>query len=413
MRTSSAWRLGVVGVLGACAGAGRETAPDRALFRLTTRGVVPQAAAVVTEEEAAPRPPEGPPVAAFRVALQVRRADGTVLLAPTVVAFAGQRATVQSIQQLSFIQDFDAEIEDDVLLADPIIGVLQSGWTFGVAALDVPGAPGEAALAFALKAGDVRKPLAARSVGRLSPQHEHPVTIQFPRVESVEVTGARRVALGATVEIARLPDPTGVGELVVDARVDREMVPGPAPDLLSPRGAEDQDAAATRALGTLGAVAASGRASRGVRVTAVRMPAGVDDPDGLGVERLATLRVDSVLAPGVRTSDRLEESYLREWDVVKRRHLADPVVATHGSGLSAEVADGDTLVVRWRTTPTWHQMTTYGSGSGDTSWPLQIDQPVSTEVERRVALAPGRSVHPVFRLDGGGVAAVVVDVSGD
>ena len=87
----------------------------------------------------------------------------------------------------------------------------------------------------------------------------------------------------------------------------------------------------------------------------MRLPPGVDDASSPGVERLATLEVASVLAPGVRSADLLREAYLQGWDAdaAQRPGVFDPQVATHESGLSAEVAADGALLVRWGTTPRW------------------------------------------------------------
>lgn len=420
--------LSVVLPAAGCATRGTETPADRGLFRLATVGPAP-VAEVDVELEDLPAPFTGPPVAAYTTELRFVRADGVTVVAPRLTAFPGQLTNIQILNQLAYIQDFDVTRDGSAWVADPVIGQLRTGWLVELTVLEADGSAGEAALAYSVTTSDVRRPLGARAIGPLAPGSPQGVSIQLPRWESAEIVGARRLTLGAEVEIACLPDPSGAGDLRLFGRVVRVEVPGPA---AGEDGAPWDDARPddpaelreTRArVRALGAAAAKGSATGRVRVTAVRLPAGVADPEAAGVERLASLVVDSVLGAGATASNRLHEAYVADWDVDASEPgaVCDPVVATHDSGLTATVGDdGRTLRISWRTTPGFETFTfrpfertgvvTNAPPAGDPKFTLAFDRPTSTSIDRTVSITAVRTVHPFFRLPDGGTAAVVVDV---
>ncbi len=64
-----------------------------------------------------------------RLMRNVEASEGAVLVsAPRVTAYDGQRANMQVINQISFIQDFDVETGNPPVV-DPIIGIMQEGVT--------------------------------------------------------------------------------------------------------------------------------------------------------------------------------------------------------------------------------------------------------------------------------------------
>lgn len=401
-----------------CATAPPESPPDRELFRLGPVEVLPSVEAGVSEDAS------GPPVGAFRAELRFLRADGTTLAAPRLVVLPGQRATIEMVQQISYVQDFDVARAGDDWVADPVIGVVAPGVRVDLTVLEADsnrdGRTDEAALAWSVVASDLRRPIAHREVGALATGTPAPVTVQFPRWESVEVSGARRIAVGEDAELARFPDPAGSGDVVLRGRVERVIVPGPVegPAVRPDEGPDGPH----RVLRDLGRSAAGGASAGRLRVSAVRLPPGFGGPDSRGVERLATIAVASVMAPGVRGADLLRETYLADWDVetTSRIGVFDPVVGTQESGISAEVGPDGRLLLRWRTTPRWDRFSIAPGGTRsanltnaesviDPSLRLTLDQPESSAVERSVPLEPGRSVHPFFRLPDGGTAALVVE----
>ena len=437
---SSRWIL-AYGLLGAgCASSVATTAPDRALFRLATSGVAsasdadgvadvltagPAVAPAAVED--VPAPPAGPMISAYTASIRLMRGDGTTLTAPRLTTYAGQRANLQIANQTAFIQDFDVTSapEGEAWVADPIVGMLTTGWRIELILSDATGRPGEGVIAFSVKGSDVRRPIATRTFDLLSPGPGHPVSIQLPRVESIEVTGARRVALGTEFEIARAPEPSGAGDLTVLATVVREMVPRPA-EFADSDPAEESDPVAGAAYATLralGTAAANGARAAVLRVTAIRLPAEAAGADAPGVERLTTLAVDSVIAPGATVSNRLAEAFVSDYEVeimeTTGHGACDPIVGTQDSGLTATVVGDSALRVAWRTTPRFKSVAEapfaakgfYASvtGRADPAFRFATDRPDTIAVERRIPLRVGRSVHPVFNLPDGGTAALVVE----
>ena len=57
---------------------------------------------------------------------------GRTLTAPSVTVYNTQRANLTVVNQRAYIQDFDVEVAQTSYIADPIIGVLQSGLTLDV-----------------------------------------------------------------------------------------------------------------------------------------------------------------------------------------------------------------------------------------------------------------------------------------
>ncbi len=398
-------------VAAGCASHASDTVAERELFRIAAAEVLeaPTAAGAVAQ-------PEGPPVEAFAVELRFTRLDGASTGPSRITMLPGRGGAMSVTSQLTFIQDFDVETADGAFIADPIIGSLLEGWNVRLFVQPLDGREAEVALAYAADAANVRRPIPVRRAGPVSPEIDLPVSIQVPRVGHASARGARVASLGVWEEVARLIDPSIGSDIELSARVERVLVPRPS---VADAGVVVDDSA----LVALARAVAPTAGTPSLRVSAVRLPPGVHDPDARGVDRLATLALRSTLVPGVRVSDRLGESYLGDWEAktFEGGVAFDPEIRTHDSGLSVEVASATEVVVSWRTTPRWEIFTlrpfsSVGVGSitnappaGPEDFELTIDQPQSLATERRITLAPGRSVHEVFRLADGGAAALVVE----
>ena len=62
----------------------------------------------------------------YHVQLRWSSADENVQ-SPSLLVYAGQWAHLRVGDEVSFVQDFDVEVQGDDFIADPIIGVLQDG----------------------------------------------------------------------------------------------------------------------------------------------------------------------------------------------------------------------------------------------------------------------------------------------
>jgi hypothetical protein len=438
MSRSSVAVVGIALVSSACASAPFPTAPDRPLFRLETTGVADGAApdprpgglsAPATTASPAVTAPAADKRIAYTTSIRLVRPDGTTLTAPRLTAFAGQHANIVLVRQTAFIQDFDVEAQDDAYIVDPVIGMLNEGTVLDLVVVPAIGRAGEAAVGLRLRSVAARKPIPTRTFEIAGAPGSEPVTIQTPRIEEVEVSGAQRLALGRETEWARVPDPAGGEDLRVLGRVDvadvaaldaQQDVHAETPDLSpfvdgrvqrAPTAPTPAEEVALRRLATAAAAAAS---SGTLRVTAVRVPAGAHDADAATAAPLGTLSVRTVAGEGARVADTLREAYLADWnarDWNSRSDVGpwDPMVDAAVSGLEAVVGPGATLRLRWASVARFDSFV-----SPQQEGPaLAIDIPWKAAATRDVPLAPGRSVHPMFRLPDGGTAAVVVEFTPD
>jgi hypothetical protein len=413
-RTAAATALLAATAAAGCASGPPDTPPERPLYRLpVAEWTLPPAVGGVVVEE----PPSGPPVPGLRIALRFVRADGTAAVAPTFTTYDGQRGRIQLLDQISYVSDFDVEVAKESVVAEPVVATLHGGLDLEL--VGAPCGPGtdEIALAFSARQTDVRRPIEAQTLGPLAPGTQ-PVTIQTPRSESVDFTCARRLAPGREVALAVLPDPAGKGSATVFVRVDRVEVPGPAESETNAGTADTPPPVASAPegpdLAAMAAAAAQGPAAGTLRVVALRVPAGTDaldalrGPTALGpgspIETLATLAVETSPIAGVRAAGLLHEAYVQSWDAAGRS-AADPVVATHESGLSAEIgADGD-LHLRWTTTPRWTHFTI--EAAPDLRSTVLV--PNSKTLQWRVPLPGDARVLPVARLEDGSTAALILE----
>ncbi|MCE9634547.1 MAG: hypothetical protein K8T90_02485 [Planctomycetes bacterium] len=416
-------------VVSGCASWRQATPPERALFRIATTGVADGASADLSVPAKPSRQPGAAAVAASRTAyttsVRIVHADGTVLTSPQLTAYAGQRATIQLLNQSAYVMDFDVEAIDDALIADPLIGMIHEGLSMDLVVVPARGA-GEAAVGLRVTSASARKPHERRSLSLVG--EPRPVTIELPRVETVELAGAHRVRLGVESEWARVPDSSGGADLRVLGRVDAL-----AEETLAELDAEDRFAAdrarevgddlsftsAARtvspdtenqaALRDLADLAATNAPQGLLRVRAVRMPRHESDPEQRGVDQLCEVAVRTVVGPGVRLADQLSRAYVESWNAREFAHAAavpsDPRIGDARSGIAAEVASDGSLRVQWTTVSDWdHVSTTMSQGPS-----VSFDVPKSASAGAVVTPLAGRTVRPMFTLADGGTAAIVVE----
>jgi hypothetical protein len=73
------------------------------------------------------------PETARNVFDRVEKADDvTMVTSPTLSMFENQRADVNVINQVSYIQDFEVQVQGDAMIADPVVGTVQEGVVLGM-----------------------------------------------------------------------------------------------------------------------------------------------------------------------------------------------------------------------------------------------------------------------------------------
>jgi len=107
--------------------------PDAPIVDVTTR-ILDVDAALLPQLLALGKPAEAATVwldeaAADKLDELIRKhADGlTVVTAPRLATYDGQRAHISILNQIAYVQDYEVEISNDVSVADPIIGTLNEG----------------------------------------------------------------------------------------------------------------------------------------------------------------------------------------------------------------------------------------------------------------------------------------------
>lgn len=103
----------------------------------------------------------------------------TQITAPRITCYDGQRANVSILNQVSYIRDYDVEVQGDEWIADPVVGVVQEGLTMDlrpVTSKDRRYVTVTASMTWA----DLHKPIAERKV--LLEKAASPVTIQLPEL---------------------------------------------------------------------------------------------------------------------------------------------------------------------------------------------------------------------------------------
>jgi hypothetical protein len=362
--------------------------------------------------------------------VRVEDADGRTLAAPTLATFHGRRAGLQVVDQVAFVRDFDVERSEDAFVVDPVIGVLEEGLAVEVTAR--PTADGaRTILAFEVRTASLHRPLEVFPVRDLSGRT---LSIQLPALDRAEAEGVRPVDHGVWSLLARLPGEDGRPVSVL-ARVepirgegasaaalpDESGLPilgGGDPPAIGgadgARGPREDTLPARAARAPLPEPHAGILEVRGVVLRTGHLPGSVVEAaaaagalaDAVALDP-ADLRLATGLVPGARASCLLQESFLRDYEVLAERGLAtaDPEVGEQVSGLTASVEEGGALRLSWTATPAWD---TVLFSPTDDDRRLAVEVP--TSATREAVVVPGEEARLVIlsRLKDGRSAAALV-----
>ena len=274
--------------------------------------------------------------------------DATPISAPVLTTLAGQRASVTIMNQMSFVQDFDVEVEDEKWLADPVVGIIQDGIVVDVVARPVAGS-NRIAFTWGLMSSELAKPIRVKEVplSAVTP----PVSIQFPSIPIVSAVGRTLLVPGEDTLLAEAPTADGKGMLVT-VRVEPQAlaeVPNPSATEFFALVPGDSEPAG---LFTEAANLPAPTSSELLELVVVRLKSPLPrdalhlDPmtaelalDRMNPEPIRTIRLRTGADPLARAEVLLQKSYLRDYDTPKSDHgtLLDPVVDNLVVGLTAEV----------------------------------------------------------------------------
>jgi len=277
--------------------------------------------------------------------------DATPLSAPVLTTLAGQRASITLVNQMSFVQDFDVEVVDGKVLADPIVGIIQDGLVVDVVARPVEGTD-RIAFTWGLMSSELAKPIRVKHVPLSAVTA--PVSIQFPSIPIVSAVGRTLLVPGEDTLLAEAPTADGTGMLVT-VRVEPTALAGGPPlegeeILLTPTlvlGASEPATLFTEAA-NLPAPTSSGL----LELMVVRLQSPLPreslhlDPmtaelalERMKPETLRTIRLRTGADPLAKASLLLQKSYLKDYETPESEHgtLLDPVIDNLVVGLTAEV----------------------------------------------------------------------------
>ena len=105
----------------------------------------------------------------------------SVLTAPKVTTFHGQKAMISVANQTSYIKDFTSQVIEDTLIVDPVIDVISDGFTMELLGLRDP-VRKHITIESRVKLSSLKRPIESFT----TKLHGHDVTFQIPRVESCD-----------------------------------------------------------------------------------------------------------------------------------------------------------------------------------------------------------------------------------
>jgi hypothetical protein len=145
---------------------------------------------------------------------QLQGLGSEAIEAPRVVVFPFQQAELSVVHQVAYIQDYELKVFEDVEIADPVVGVAQSGVVLGVRC--VPLANGELSIDSDLDYSSLSEPIPTfkTTLGGVMP---HEVTLQLPEITRVRLQGRFELQSGETLVMASLDQP-GDSEVLVRAK---------------------------------------------------------------------------------------------------------------------------------------------------------------------------------------------------
>lgn len=152
--------------------------------------------------------------------------EALLVSAPTVAALAGQRADVQVLNQVSYVKDFEVEVQGERVIASPVIGVVSEGTLLAFTARLLPtGVHLEAHVT----RSELVRPIPSFSTTLAG--GNAPVTIQLPEVRTGGTQRSVSLTAGRPALLATLPSPTGdpAGRVLVFVTARVEPPPGAMP----------------------------------------------------------------------------------------------------------------------------------------------------------------------------------------
>lgn len=144
--------------------------------------------------------------------MELESVQADVIVAPRVLAFPFQEAELTAVEELPYLQDYELQVlpDSDTEIADPVIGVAESGIRLRLRA--VPLAGGRLAVYTNLEYSAVAQPIPSTQI-RIG-RHAQEVTVQLPDITRVHLEGHFDVSSGQTLVLVS-GDPSGKQEVLV------------------------------------------------------------------------------------------------------------------------------------------------------------------------------------------------------
>lgn len=287
---------------------------------------------------------------------------GETISAPKLAVRPGQRAHLSITNQSSYVQDFDASVQGEQVVADPIVGVIQEGLSIEILCVPAPDAERQVDVAWRVSQSSLLRPIATRDVQLHA--RGIPATIQTPTVFLEEQWTAERLPLNTTRVVGHFADAKGGGAFRMELNVRAIGAIGDVPvgraaiapgDSTGQPTADDAAGIPVTPLGDL--VSADAPAGR-LRIEPLEVPASLQKQLQLKTgtevtqaETQAALSSKEVqrtplvlagrLAPGAGAQRIWQRTYLKDFKAVGTPHeqaiAVDPEVDTIRSGLIARI----------------------------------------------------------------------------
>jgi len=147
---------------------------------------------------------------------ELERMNDGKITAPRVLVYPFQQAELTAVEQHAFIQDFELKIFEDVEIADPVIGIAESGVHLQFRCIPLAG--GELSIDAKIDHSTVAQPIpfVERTIGA---QGQH-VTIQIPEITTIRLNGRFELSPGKTLLMAST-EPDGTQEVLVLVQAKR------------------------------------------------------------------------------------------------------------------------------------------------------------------------------------------------
>lgn len=370
------------------------------------------------------RPPREGEVQGYTIELLITRAKNAYRLqAPRLTVYAGQRANITIINQISFVQDFDVGRDKGVEIADPIIGIIQEGLVVDLVAKPTEDG-GRVALLFSIVQSELQRPIRVQKVRIGSGT---PVQIQLPSLVSSQIAGSSVVPAGVESFLTQIPGPEGALDVTVRA------VPVALPRMIEHAGEQLEMKAGGGAAPEAEATQEARMRRKAfeqpqapetgwLRISLLRLDAGkrIREPaymqrtelkrrlTALSPETLKTFVIPAGSVSGTEADFILQRSYVSGYEVqTGNTTLGDPVIDTFRVGFEATLVrddEGAALQYGWSTLKSMESYTT-------TLGPAQVtfDLPEIVGRTGKLALRADANLTPVADLKDGRSIALLVE----